>query len=156
MKWGFATTAAIVRTLQKDLYYREELLKDFKLVLLDHLSVSWYFKAEEWLPLLVDLIYYGVQTGRGQRTLGEAYSRIAPVDTRSRRFFLESKQKRILWLISTVIFPFLLRKKVKSPKLLKAFDLLSSLNSVFFYYTGRFPSISNLLLQKRYVNIWIL
>lgn len=40
MKWGFANTAAIVRSLQKDLYYRQQLQSDLKLVLLDHLSNS--------------------------------------------------------------------------------------------------------------------
>lgn len=38
MKWGYANTAAIVRSLQKDFYYRQQLQADLKLILLDHLS----------------------------------------------------------------------------------------------------------------------
>ena len=38
MKWGYATTAAIVRSLQKDHFYRNQLESDLKLVLLDHIS----------------------------------------------------------------------------------------------------------------------
>jgi hypothetical protein len=151
MKWGYANTAAIVRTLQKDLYYRQELTNDTKLVLLDYLSAGWYFRLEEWVPLLVDLMYYGVQTGMGKRTLGEAYSRICPVDTTRREFLLEDKLKRITWLLSGVLFPFLLKRQFKNPRLLKLVDLLLSLNSSLFYYTGKFPFFSNRLLSIRYV-----
>jgi hypothetical protein len=38
MKWGYANTAAIVRSLQKDFFYRQQLQSDLKLILLDHLS----------------------------------------------------------------------------------------------------------------------
>lgn len=38
MKWGYATTAAIVRSLQKDYFYRQQIESDLKHVLLDHLS----------------------------------------------------------------------------------------------------------------------
>lgn len=38
MKWAYATTASIVRCLQKDQFYRNQIESDLKLVLLDHLS----------------------------------------------------------------------------------------------------------------------
>lgn len=38
VKWGFASTAAIVRSLQKDFYYRKELENDLRLLCLDNLS----------------------------------------------------------------------------------------------------------------------
>ena len=40
MKWGYASTAAIVRSLQKDLFYRQVIQSDLKLILLDHLSTT--------------------------------------------------------------------------------------------------------------------
>jgi len=43
MKWGYATTAAIVRSLQKDQFYRRQLQNELKLILLDHLRKKCYY-----------------------------------------------------------------------------------------------------------------
>lgn len=152
MKWGYASTAAIVRSLQKDLFYRQELERDMKLVLLDYLSVSLFLKLEEWLPLLTDLIYYGMLTGLGRRTLGEAYSNIAPVDLEKRNFFLKYKAKRIIWILFSVVIPFTLKKKGHCKPLLKRpLNCLTPLNSILFYFSGAFPSIVNRVLSVRYI-----
>lgn len=151
MKWGYASTAAIVRSLQKDLYYRQELEKDLKLILLDHLNVGIYLKIEEWLPLLTDLAYYFILTGAGRRTLGEAYSNIVPVDLDKRDFFLKSKVKRVIWIVCSVLLPFTLKKRCKSARLKRLIDCLAPLNSIFFYYSGAFPSIINRFLAVRYI-----
>lgn len=151
MKWGYASTAAIVRSLQKDVYYRQELEKDLKLVLLDYLSVGMYLKIEEWLPLLTDLMYYGVMTGSGRRTLGEAYSNIVPVDLDKKDYFLKSKVKRIIWIVFSVLLPFTLKRRCKSPRLQRVIDCLAPTNTIFFYLTGAFPSIVNRFLSVRYI-----
>ena len=46
MKWGYATTAAIVRSLQKDLFYRKQLQNELKMILFDHLRKKKYEKLE--------------------------------------------------------------------------------------------------------------
>jgi hypothetical protein len=115
------------------------------------LDVGVYLKIEEWLPLIVDLIYYSLQTGRGRRTLGEAYSNLVPVDLDSRDYFLKSKIKRILWVVMTVLVPFTLKKGIKSDLIKRILVLFDPLNSIFFYYSGKYPSIVNRLLSIRYV-----
>ena len=47
MKWGYTTTAAIVRSLQKDLFYRRQLQNELKMILLDHL------RKHEWKWILL-------------------------------------------------------------------------------------------------------
>lgn len=109
-------------------------------------------KLEEWVPLAVDLLYYLVQTGRGRRTLGEAYRNLVPVDLDSRDYFLNSKIKRLLWVVATVVLPFTLKKGIKSEILKKVLEILEPLNSILFYYSGKYPSIINRLLSIRYVH----
>lgn len=115
------------------------------------LDVGVYLKIEEWLPVIVDLIYYSLQTGRGRRTLGEAYSNLVPVDLDSRDYFLKSKIKRIFWVVMTVLVPFTLKKGIKSDLIKRILVLFDPLNSIFFYYSGKYPSIVNRLLSIRYV-----
>jgi hypothetical protein len=115
------------------------------------LDVGVYLKIEEWLPVIVDLIYYSLQTGRGRRTLGEAYSNLVPVDLDSRDYFLKSKIKRIFWVVMTVLVPFTLKKGIKSDLIKRILDIFDPLNSIFFYYSGKYPSIVNRLLSIRYV-----
>lgn len=108
-------------------------------------------KLEEWLPLIVDLLYYMIQTGRGRRTLGEAYSNLVPVDLSSRDYFLKDKVKRILWILATVVIPFTVKKGTRSQFLKKILEIAEPLNLILFYYSGKYPSIINRFLSIRYV-----
>lgn len=118
------------------------------------LDVGVYLKLEEWLPLIVDLFYYGVQTGSGRRTLGEAYSNVAPVDLNKRDFFLKDRLKRVLWVVLRIILPFAIKKGFSrsAPMVKRLFEIIEPLNSVLFYYSGKYPSIVNRFLSVRYVN----
>lgn len=172
MKWGFATTAAIVRCLQKDAFYRKQLERELKLVLLDHLStrgrilipfllivslilltlfqgVGTVMRMEEWLPLLIDLLYYSLLTGSGKRTLGEAYSNIVPVDTSSRDYFLKNRGKRVIWIVLGVLVPFALKRSTKNSRF--PVESLESLSKIYFYFSGKYPLLINKFLSIRYV-----
>lgn len=111
-------------------------------------------KLEDWVPLVVDLLYYTLQTGRGRRTLGEAYSNLVPVDLDSRDYFLKNKLKRLLWVVTTVVLPFTLKKGIKSETFKRVLEILVPLNSIIFYYSGKYPSIINRFLSIRYVNAY--
>lgn len=115
------------------------------------LDVGLYLKLEEWLPVIVDLLYYTLQTGRGRLTLGEAYSNLVPVDLESRNYFLHNKIKRILWVITAVLVPFTLKRRIKSEMSKRILETLEPLNSILFYYSGKYPSIINRFLSIRYV-----
>jgi len=120
-------------------------------VFINPLDVGVYLKFEEWLPVVVDLLYYTLQTGRGRLTLGEAYSNLVPVDLDSRDYFLNNRIKRILWVVMTVLVPFTVKKGIKSEMLKRILEILEPLNSIFFYYSGKYPSIINRFLSIRYV-----
>ena len=117
------------------------------------LAVGWVFKIEDdWLPLAVDCFYYAVLTGQGQRTLGESYSHLMPVDLESRGLLLKNKIKRMVWVLATVILPFLLRKNANRD-MRALVDILEPLNRILLYATGKYSTIINRTLSIRYVNI---
>lgn len=112
-------------------------------------------KLEEWLPLLVDLFYYTALTGFGQRTLGEAYSSLVPVDTVQRKLFLKMRTGRVVWVILGVVLPYALKRTFKltgQVRLAKLMELLNELKTVLFYFSGKFPSFTNKFLSIRYVS----
>ena len=106
---------------------------------------------DDWLPLVVDLFYYTIFTGNGNRTLGESYSHLMPVDLTSRRLLLKNKLKRILWVIATILVPFAIKKRAGKEGR-NVIELMVPVNSILFYASGKFPNIVNNLLSIRYVS----
>ena len=115
-------------------------------------AVGWVMRIEDdWLPLAVDCFYYTILTGRGHRTLGESYSHLMPVDLQSRSLLLKNKVKRLLWIITTILVPFILKRRVSKDKR-RLIEILEPINAILFYASGKFPTIINQMLSIRYVS----
>lgn len=106
---------------------------------------------DDWLPLAIDCFYYMSLTGRGNRTLGESYSHLLPVDTQSRSLLLKNKMKRCVWVLVTVLVPFMIKKK-GSREVKGIVEVLEPINRILLYGMGKFPTITNQFLSIRYVS----
>lgn len=164
MKWGFASTAALVLAQQKDSFYANQLSEELKTVALDWLGrldselagclfelfylatvdIRTFLKWEEWIEALGRVLYWLLLTGSGHRSLGEEYIRISPVDMKSRSLFLENVPKRLAFALLSVLLPFVLKGKHYS-------ESVEVLNAVHFYWTGKFPTLLHRLFSIRYV-----
>ena len=156
MKWGFASTAALVLNQQKDSFYVNQLTEELKAVALDWLGkgkpsdynfyingvdIRTFLQWEAWIEGGASLLYWLLLTGSGNRSLGEEYVRIAPVDLKQKEFLLSVRSKRLLF---AALYALLHLKR-------EASESLQVINAAQFYWNGKFPTLLHRLLSIRYV-----
>ena len=106
-------------------------------------DVRTFLKWEEWIEAAGRALYWLLLTGSGSRSLGEEYVRIVPVDVRSRSLFLQKPSKRIIFALLSSLLPIVLKKELS--------ETVDSINSVQFYWNGKFPTLLHWFFSIRYV-----
>lgn len=136
MKWAFADVGAIAAGRQKDEFYWRRMEEMLKMAVTDYLPPTWAYRVN-WSQV-ARLLYYGLSIGCGQRTLGEEYAHLLPVDVH-RGAHLARWQRFLLVLGQTVDAPPWWN------------DFITPFHMVWFYWTGRYAEWMRRLLGIRYV-----
>jgi peroxin-10 len=104
----FAAAPDIIRSNQKDAYFQAVLLEQLSDILRRALGVRFTHNYTSEIRTLADLLYHGLTTFVGNRTLGEEYCDIVQVEHDTRR--LPEVAKRSGYILSTILVPYGLNK----------------------------------------------
>ncbi|KAK6509025.1 peroxisome biogenesis factor 10 [Arthrobotrys musiformis] len=104
----FAAAPDIIRSNQKDAYFQGVILEQLSTILRNLYGARILHKFNTEAKVLADLLYLGITTLIGSRTLGEEYCDIVHVDADSRR--LPHLFQRAGYIISVVILPYITSK----------------------------------------------
>ncbi|KAF3916780.1 hypothetical protein ABW20_dc0108164 [Dactylellina cionopaga] len=104
----FAAAPDIIRSNQKDAYFQGVILEQLSTILRNLYGARILHKFNTEAKVLADLLYLGITTLVGSRTLGEEYCDIIHVDADSRR--LPHLIQRTGYIISVVILPYITSK----------------------------------------------
>lgn len=106
--YPFAAAPDIIRAYQKDTYFQGVLLEQFSSILRNLFGsrIAQTHNAEA--RTFTELIYFGLTTLVGNRTLGEEYCNIIQITSSSRR--LPSIDRRAAYIVSSVLLPYSLAK----------------------------------------------
>jgi peroxin-10 len=104
----FAAAPDIIRSNQKDAYFQAVLLEQLSDILRRALGVRFTHNYTSEIRTLADLLYHGLTTFVGNRTLGEEYCDIVQVEHDTRR--LPAVAKRSGYILSTILVPYGLNK----------------------------------------------
>ncbi|EPS39355.1 hypothetical protein H072_6848 [Dactylellina haptotyla CBS 200.50] len=104
----FAAAPDIIRSNQKDAYFQGVILEQLSTILRSLYGARILHKFNTEAKVLADLLYLGITTLIGSRTLGEEYCDIVHVDADSRR--LPNIIQRAGYIISVVILPYITSK----------------------------------------------
>jgi hypothetical protein len=118
-------------------------MKLSKLLLLFSADVRTFLQWEEWIEGAGNVLYWLLLTAAGNRSLGEEYVRIAPVDLRSKSLLLRRPSKRLIFALLSGLLPVFVKKG--------SWETLDSINSVQFYWNGNFPTLLHRIFSIRYV-----
>lgn len=156
----FAGAPVIVRANQKDEYFIKEMTNELIEMLRAFKGSVFVHNNKNGLEMLSKLIYFVITTGFGARTLGEEYVDINYVTRDGKKRI--GMIRRVLFVISYVIFPYLISKLSKyigNNKVKKIlgrltfFNVLDAMNLhlAVFYFFGKYYHFSKRLLGMRYV-----
>ncbi|KAF3940182.1 hypothetical protein ABW19_dt0203189 [Dactylella cylindrospora] len=109
----FAAAPDIIRSNQKDAYFQGVILEQLSTILRNLYGARILHKFNTEAKVFSDLLYLGITTLIGNRTLGEEYCDIVHVDADTRR--LPNLAQRAGYIISVVILPYITSKL--APKL---------------------------------------
>jgi len=105
-EYPFATSPDVIRTHQKDAYFQGVLLDQLSTILRNIYGARFAHSYENETKTVTDLLYLGLTTFIGNRTLGEEYCNVVQVEDKSYR--LPSLLKRIGYILSSVLLPYCL------------------------------------------------
>lgn len=115
----FADAPDIIRTNEKDLQSQHVLYEQLSDPLLRLLGPRFVHKYNDEIKTTSNLVYHGLTTLRGTRTLGEEYCDVLPIDDASGR--LPQSLKRLGYTLTLVLGPYAatrtlpkLRRRLKS------------------------------------------
>ncbi|KAK6538253.1 peroxisome biogenesis factor 10 [Orbilia ellipsospora] len=104
----FAAAPDIIRSNQKDAYFQGVILEQLSTILRNLYGARILHKFNTEAKVFSELLYLGITTLIGSRTLGEEYCDIVHVDADSRR--LPNIIQRAGYIISVVILPYITSK----------------------------------------------
>lgn len=104
----FAAAPDIIRSNQKDAYFQGVLLEQLSDILRQALGARFTHNYTSEIRTLADLLYHGLTTFVGNRTLGEEYCDIVHVEHDTHR--LPAVAKRSGYIITTILVPYGLNK----------------------------------------------
>jgi peroxin-10 len=153
---NLANHFTIIRSYQKDDYYRSKLRIQLRNMAHLFINPSTCLKYSKEINLLADFFYYLTTTLANRQTIGQEYCNLVLFDELKRN--IPSKLKRGLLIIIKIFLPyFLYRLKIKhiSFDLLKLlFYYLNSLNTIYFFLTKTtFYKFENYLTNIKYLEI---
>ncbi|KAI9193429.1 Pex12 amino terminal region-domain-containing protein [Polychytrium aggregatum] len=102
----FASQSDIIRSNQKDAYYKESLQERIHSLLSQILGTRWVLRFGPEVALVSELLYYGLTTAKGLQTLGEEYCDIMRVEEKSMTF--PSTKVKTLWFLLHIVSPYAL------------------------------------------------
>jgi peroxin-10 len=100
----FAASPDIIRSHQKDAYFQGILLQHLSTILRNLYGARTAHAYTTEARTFAELLYLGLTTGLGNRTLGEEYTDIVQVEDATRR--LPSLARRAGYIVSTVLVPY--------------------------------------------------
>jgi len=147
MRWAFAEGPLIARSLQKDVFYINELRMKLTDLLMDWIGARRLTHLLADVSPIAQALYVLLTTGAGQRTLGEEYCQLLPVDQNKKN--LPDKLVRALLVVWPLIWARIQKENQLLQRLLK--EVILPLHLAWFYYDGRYPEVIRRLLQLRYI-----
>ncbi|KAI9854227.1 MAG: peroxisome biogenesis factor 10 [Vezdaea acicularis] len=106
--YDFAAAPDIIRSNEKDAYFQGVLLEQFSSILRRLYGVRFVHKFAFETKTLTELLYFGLTTFIGNRTLGEEYCDIVQVEGESGR--LPSVRRRGGYILSSILLPYTLSR----------------------------------------------
>lgn len=124
--YPFASSPDIIRAYQKDAYFRGRLLEQLHSILRSTYGTRFVHSHHNALTAWADLLYHGLSTLIGNRTLGEEYCDIVQVEDGIIK--LPSLKRRAGYLLGSILFPYVLSRLLPSLRRHIAVRLESSLS----------------------------
>lgn len=106
--YPFAAAPDIIRSNQKDVYFQGVLLEQLSTILRKLYGARFLHKYTSEARTFTELLYLGLTTFIGNRTLGEEYCDIIQIE--SPTLALPSIHRRAGYILSTVLLPYILTK----------------------------------------------
>lgn len=117
--YPWAAAPDIIRSNQKDAYFQSELLEQLSAVIRSLYGTRSEHRWSSEASVFTELLYLGLTTFIGNRTLGEEYCDVVQVEDHTHR--LPSMTRRGGYILSSVLLPYILtrflpsfRKRVRS------------------------------------------
>jgi peroxin-10 len=107
-QFPFASSPDIIRANQKDAYFQAVLLEQLSEILRKLYGQRFTHNYTSEIRTSADLLYHGLTTLIGNRTLGEEYCDIVQVENDSRK--LPSMARRAGYILSSILIPYSLNK----------------------------------------------
>ncbi|KIW01339.1 uncharacterized protein PV09_07111 [Verruconis gallopava] len=108
LNYPFAASPDIIRAHQKDAYFQAVLLEQISDIVRSLKGVRFSHNYTSELKAVADLLYLGLTTLVGNRTLGEEYCDIVQVEEETRR--LPAIYRRSGYIVATILLPYGLNK----------------------------------------------
>lgn len=110
--YPYATSPDIIRSNQKDTYFQSILLENFSTILRRLYGSRFAHKWDSEARTFTELLYLGLTTFIGNRTLGEEYCDIYQVENETQK--LPAIGRRAGYILSVVLLPYTLSKILPS------------------------------------------
>jgi peroxin-10 len=107
-QFPFASSPDVIRANQKDAYFQAVLLEQLSDILRKVYGARFTHNYTSEIRTFADLLYHGLTTLLGNRTLGEEYCDIVQVEDDSRK--LPSLARRSGYILSTILLPYSLNR----------------------------------------------
>lgn len=146
--YPFAAAPDIIRSNQKDTYFQGVLLEQLSTILRRLYGSRFSQTYTSEARTFTELLYLGLTTSIGNRTLGEEYCDVYQIESQSRQ--LPAIGRRTGYVLSAVLLPYTLSKFLPSLRSRIRFKLESNLNRVpkssrvSLYYRLQYYLLENL------------
>ena len=111
-RYSFAASPDIIRSNQKDAYFQAVLLEHVSNALRNVYGARFLHRYANGIRLLADLLYLGLTTLIGNRTLGEEYCDIIQVEGQTSK--LPALAQRAGYIVSSILLPYGLTRALPS------------------------------------------
>ncbi|MCJ1338097.1 peroxisome biogenesis factor 10 [Bachmanniomyces sp. S44760] len=108
--YPFAAAPDIIRSNQKDTYFQGILYEQFSTIIRTLYGVRFVHTYTSEARVFTELLYLGLTTFIGNRTLGEEYCDIIQIENPTRK--LPSLRRRAGYIITTVLVPYIFTKSL--------------------------------------------
>ncbi|KAK7468520.1 peroxisome biogenesis factor 10 [Stygiomarasmius scandens] len=160
-----AQQAQIIRAHQRDLYHVSSLREQAENVLRSWLGTRWLTRWDKEFELVVNLVYYGLTTGRATQTLGEEYTDIWQYSALARQVPPSKWSRAALVLLPTLPSYVLARfvniatLSLRAPRLAailknlpRVLQIVSEINLASFYIRGVYYDVNKRILGIKHLS----
>ncbi|MCJ1301312.1 peroxisome biogenesis factor 10 [Hypocenomyce scalaris] len=147
--YPFAAAPDIIRSNQKDVYFQGVLLEQLSTILRKLYGARFLHNYTSEARTFTELLYLGLTTLIGNRTLGEEYCDI--IQTESPGLCLPSLHRRAGYILSTVLLPYVLTKLLPAFRNRIRLKLESNLRRLSRPKNGQVPTHSKSHRLQTYI-----